>query len=237
MGTVNWKNVAKVYQWANIDQFCPCLLCGLAGGDGTGLCSDCQQDLPWLAGSLCRCGLPRRRASPACPGCLCEQWPLQAIRPCFRYAFPVDRLLNRYKHHRDLACERVLGQLWRRHPPDAGAAVALVPVPLHWRRQLWRGFNQAHHLAADLSRGSGLPVRPLLRSGRSAPAQQTLGRTDRLEGAGGRFECHTALHGENLVLVDDVVTTGATVAACSQALLAAGAGSVTVWCLARTLPE
>ena len=233
---VNWKNISKVYQWSYFNHLCPCLLCGLDAGDGTGLCQACRRDLPWLNGPLCRCGLPRRPGQ-ACPGCLCQQAPIAAVRPCFHYCFPIDRLLNRYKHDSDLACERVLGQLWRQQLPDPGGAGALVPVPLHWRRHLQRGFNQARQLAAALASASGRPLWPVLGRRRWAPSQQRLGRQQRWRDTDERFVCRQPVSGLHLVLVDDVHTTGATVSACARALHEAGAASVEVWCLARTLPH
>jgi ComF family protein len=114
----------------------------------------------------------------------------------------------------------------------------LVPVPLHPRRLAARGYNQAALLAQDLARKSRLACEPrLLRRARETERQVGKSRAERLTNASGAFELHRSSNGANLVLVDDVVTTGSTVRACAQALARGGANLLAVVALARALPE
>jgi ComF family protein len=120
-------------------------------------------------------------------------------------------------------------------------AEALVPVPLHWRRQLARGFNQADDLAIALAHRLRLPVWRALRRRRGGPPQARLSRAQRAAISGayvlrrrvGLFMSSAALDGRRVVLIDDVVTTGATLDACAAALLEAGAASVSAATAAR----
>ena len=130
----------------------------------------------------------------------------------------------KYDGHRSLALP--LAELMRRAGADllARADVA-VPVPLHWRRRYRRGFNQAAELAAHL----GPPVAEVLRRTRATPSQVGLSRSDRARSVRGAIALargHAAVRRRSVVLVDDVLTTGATIDACAAVLRAAGAGRV-----------
>lgn len=110
----------------------------------------------------------------------------------------------------------------------------LVPIPSHWRRRWHRGFDQTWLLANNLTRLCGIPVVQGLRRTRFATAQHQLSRYERTANMQDAFAAQIRLTGGHIALIDDVVTTGATATAATQALLAAGADSVEVWCLART---
>ena len=113
-----------------------------------------------------------------------------------------------------------------------------MPVPLHWRRRWARRFNQSAMLAAAVSKASGVPVAAACAQARKATAQQVgLSRTERAANIQGAFrvppEGKAAVVGRRLVLVDDVLTSGATVEGCAKALLRAGAANVDVLVFAR----
>ena len=118
----------------------------------------------------------------------------------------------------------------------SGEVRMLVPIPTQWRRQMSRGFDHTWLLAQAIrSRHAGrIVVRPWLRNLRYRPPQHGLDRKKRLTGAQGRFRAHPKLAGHHITLIDDVITTGATVTGAASALRLAGARSVDVWCLART---
>ena len=147
-------------------------------------------------------------------------------------------LALRLKYGRRLAnAETMARQMARLLTPDTDL---LIPVPLHrWR--LWsRGFNQALLLAQSIGRARGVPVeRSLLRRTRRTPPLKGLGRRMRAKAVRGVFDIpshrRAALHGKNVVLVDDVYTSGATADACTRALLKAGVAKVTIICWARVL--
>lgn len=148
------------------------------------------------------------------------------------------------KFHGDLAALRCCGELLvaalGEDSPDPATPAALncvVPVPLHPARLRQRGYNQALELARPLARTLGLPLRhQLLRRIRKTPPQTTLTRRARLRGIRGAFAADSDVSGLSILLVDDVITTGATVAEAGRTLLRAGAASVAVLAVARAVP-
>ena len=214
-----------------------CVLCGGGGAEGDDLCRPCHRELPWLRRPCPRCGLPLpERTAPDTPCGACQQRPPPFSACCapFLYQPPVSHLIAAFKYRGRYSYGRALAvELARR--VDAGAVDALVPVPLHWRRRWARGFNQAEIIADQLGRALALPVRAdWLRRRRPTPPQQGLDARARAVNLRGAFELRGSPAGLRVALVDDVVTTGATATELSRLLLAAGAASVQVWCLART---
>lgn len=216
-----------------------CLLCGLrAPAD---LCAACAAELPHVRACCPRCGLPLPVARP-CGACLEDPPPYRHCIAPLLYQAPVSQLIARFKYGGQLPCGRLLSELLLRclrdAPPQPVDMVA--PVPLHWRRRWQRGFNQAEVIGDTLARALGLPLCvDLLRRTRPTPPQQGLDAEQRgsnLRGAfaTGRGRHDRRLRDQHVALVDDVVTTGATAAEIARVLLAAGAASVQVWCLART---
>jgi ComF family protein len=109
----------------------------------------------------------------------------------------------------------------------------LIPVPLHFLRRCKRGFNQAELIAAELQRHCGIPVRRhLLRRISHTSAQSGLDRKTRQKNLRDAFRC-TPLHGAHVALIDDVLTTGATLQECGRIVKKAGAGRISVWVAAR----
>ena len=144
---------------------------------------------------------------------------------------------GRWKYHGEVALVRTLARLGLDAPRDRPAVDLRLPVPLHWRRLLTRGFNQSADLAELLGKQLGLPAnprRPLLRRVIATAAQAQASRQVRLHNLRGAFAVRGAVNGQRIALVDDVCTTGATAEAAADALLAAGAAAVYLWCIART---
>jgi len=252
---VNAKEIAKVYLWSKINQSkeamkVPCCLCGTSAPASTGICHACSAAMPRLQGPLCRCALPWHGALP-CPGaplsssgddglaplcgrCLEQPPPFLGIQATLIYGHPLDRLVNGWKHQGKLHLQRPLTHLWLNSLTLLPDTDLITPVPLHWRRQWRRGFNQAACLAEALAQRTGLPMQPLLRK-RSSNHQQ--GSSARVRRSGrDLFCCESALNGQHILLVDDVVTTTSTARQASDALLKAGAGSVSVIAPCRVLP-
>lgn len=239
MPPVNWKAATKVYCRSFFDHFCPCLLCGKMSRSL--LCAQCTVLLPSLQGPLCRCSLPMPGANnsqppPLCGRCVRRPPPFAASHAPLIYSHPLDRLIQRYKHHGDLVCENALEQLladmllpW----PDTDALCAL---PAHWQRCWWRGFDQSQRLASQLSRLWQRPLLPALLRQRATASQQGLKRTQRERNLRQAFRCVLPMAGLSITLIDDVMTTGSSARAASRTLLDAGAREVNVWTLARTLP-
>lgn len=175
----------------------------------------------------------------ATPGALCGRCvtrppPFSAAYCAWLYEFPFDRLINDYKHHGRLDQERALHSLITDQPLPWPEAELLCPLPAHWRRTVTRGFDQADRLAGFLGRLWRRPVRPVLRRRHPTVHQQGHNRAHRLRNLRGAFQADPQSRGRRILLIDDVMTTGASARAASEALLQAGAREVRVWVLART---
>ncbi|AHX15429.1 competence protein ComF [Dyella jiangningensis] len=212
-----------------------CLLCGGAGADGIDLCRDCAAELPRNRHCCERCALPLAESAALCGQCQRRPPPWDAAWVPFRYAWPLDRLETRFKFGADLAAGRVLSTLWLRETPWAERPELIVPVPLHRHRLRVRGHNQALELARPLAEAMRLPtsVAWLLRE-RGTAAQTELGALARRRNVRRAFvtKADVAWPG-HVVLLDDVMTTGATLAECSRVLRRAGVKRIDVWALAR----
>lgn len=211
-----------------------CLVCGEAGADARDMCAACNAALPWQGPACLRCALPLPHNG-RCGSCLQRPPPLAQAHAVFDYAFPLDRLLPRLKFHGDLAAGRVLAQAMAARCAGLPRPDAIVPVPLHRARLRRRGYDQARELAAPLAHALHLPLldRTLQRR-RTTSAQSLLDAAARQRNLRGAFE----VAGEptlpaHVVLVDDVMTTGATLHAAARTLLAAGVQRVDAWVCAR----
>lgn len=209
------------------------------------LCSGCRDDLPWLRHHCWQCALPLPRATtpveskPHCCGeCLHQPPAYERCIAAFTYSPPIDRLIHRFKHHASLADGKLLSQQLglqlqsaykEDHWPDA-----ITAVPLHWRRQLKRGFNQAAYIARQLSKQLQIPTRSGLKRHQPTDKQQHLSRRQRLQNLHSSFSCNDHFQDLHVALVDDVMTTGTTARELSSILIAAGASRVDIWVLART---
>jgi ComF family protein len=212
-----------------------CLVCAARGQADLDLCADCVAALPWNHDVCRQCALPLEGGAARCGHCVFRPPPWALAQSALRYAFPVDRLLPRFKFHGDLAAGEALATLLQWSLDPAEAPDALVPVPLHAHRLRDRGYDQALELARALSRDGGPPLlAERLRRVRITAPQSELGAAARRDNVFGAF----ALHGDgalpqHVALVDDVLTTGATVGECARVLLAAGVRRVDVWTVAR----
>ncbi|WP_339640237.1 ComF family protein [uncultured Porticoccus sp.] len=217
-----------------------CLLCGIASGRGQDLCTDCQAALPFNWPACSRCGLPLTTPT-VCGRCLVSPPAFHHCIAPLRYTYPVDRLVNSFKHRGQFNRGTLLAELLvsailtSQNNPESALPDLLAPVPLHWRRQFTRGFNQAGWLSRYLGRKLAIPVdQQLLHRHRHTPHQQGQSRKARLTNIRGAFQLHAPVNGKHIGLVDDVMTTGTTVGELSDLLMSAGAVRVDVWCLART---
>ena len=172
---------------------------------------------------------------PRCGACLINPPPFTHAFCPLHYRFPIDCLLPRFKFHGDLAAGELLATLmqWPVDPDDLPQA--LVPVPLHRRRLRARGYDQALELARALGRGLHVPLQAnaLLRH-RATDAQTQLGAVERQRNVRDAFVLRPGVAlPAHVALVDDVMTTGATLAECARVLLAGGIQRVDVWTIAR----
>ncbi|HKT27661.1 ComF family protein [Dyella sp.] len=212
-----------------------CLLCGDAGAHGMDLCADCAAELPRNTQCCQRCALPLPLSAPLCGRCQRKAPPWDAAWAPFRYAWPLDRLETRFKFGRDLAAGRVLATLWQRETFPIDVPQMIIPVPLHRHRLRKRGYNQALELARSLASSLDIPCRHdvLLRT-RHTHAQTGLDAIERRRNLRGAFAvCNGVALPAHVVVLDDVFTTGATLAECVRTLRRAGVARVDAWALAR----
>jgi ComF family protein len=190
-------------------------------------------------GRACRCcALPLADAEAAgavCGACLSGPPPLDAVHAACLYAAPVDRLLPRFKFHEDLAAGRLLAQVMTEAFTELPRPDALVPVPLHRARLRRRGYDQALELAKPLARALHVPLRDdLLRRVRATAAQSERDAAARRRNVRGAFAVVPGVTlPRHVVLVDDVMTTGATLHAAARALRRAGVERIDAWVCAR----
>jgi ComF family protein len=214
-----------------------CLVCSEAGTSGVDLCAACRGDLPWNDRACARCALPLPISAPLCGTCLKAPPPFAACLAPLRYAAPLDRLLPRFKFHAGLAEGRLLAELIRAQvaPEAVQGLEAVVAMPLHESRLGRRGYNQALELARPLAHAWRLPLLvSALRRVRDTAPQSELDAEARRRNVRGAFSAEGELVRERRVLlIDDVITTGATVREAAAALLAAGAAEVRVLAAAR----
>ena len=211
-----------------------CFLCGQPDS-GEVLCRRCRDGLPLLPGPRCPvCALPTPGGQ-TCGGCLRQLPHFDASDAVFRYAFPVDKLVQALKYQHRLALTDFLAATLAGEPP---AVDAILPMPLSPLRLRERGFNQAVELARPLARRWGLPLLlDVCRRPREAPPQASLPWQARRKNVRGSFECRVDLAGRRLLVVDDVMTTGASLDELARTLKKHGAARVEARVLARTLKE
>ncbi|MEO5961905.1 MAG: ComF family protein [Thermomonas sp.] len=211
-----------------------CMVCGEAGQDGRDLCRACHAALPWQGPACLRCALPLPSLG-TCGACLQHPPPLTETHAVFDYAFPLDRLLPRLKFHRDFASGRVLAQAMADHCAHLIRPDALLPLPLHRERLRSRGYDQALELARPLARSLNLPLADgLLKRTKSTSAQSRLDADARKRNLRGAFRVIPgATLPAHIVLVDDVMTTGASLHSAARVLLAGGVKRVDAWICAR----
>lgn len=199
------------------------------------MCEACATTLVELGPACPRCAEPTGAHAVVCRRCAHEPWPLERIACPWRFGGELASAIRRLKFTGQSHVARTIAPLWA--PLVAAAAepnALIVPVPLHWRRRLQRGYDHAWLLACHAcAAGKLAPPVAALRRIRAAPAQSTLPAAQRARNVAGAFVTRREVAGRSIVLIDDVVTTGSTLAACARALRAAGAVSVVGVALAR----
>lgn len=212
-----------------------CLLCDAQGGTITNLCDDCARELPRLPNPCVVCGASEIPRTGLCPACTTRPPPVDRTVCALAYASPVDYLVGRLKFQRDLRVVPALAGLLVRSVASGTDADWLAPVPIAASRLRRRGFNQALEIARVVSKGTGVRITRVARRRRGADTpQSSLGDTSaRRANVAHAFEARGPICG-HVAIVDDVVTTGATVNALARCLKDAGAGRVEVWAVART---
>ena len=224
-----------------------CLACKAETTTASGLCAACWADTGFIAGLTCRaCGLPLPgdAADDAyCDTCLQSPPAFLNGRAAMLYQGGGRRLALALKHGDRQDMARPLAKWMAKAGKDLLEQCDLIaPVPLHWRRLFFRRYNQSAELARHVGRFANRPFIPdLLIRKRATPSQDGLDRAARFANQAEAFRLnpHQAakMEGKRIVLVDDVMTTGATLSACAETCLAAGAQQVDVLVLARVAKD
>ena len=213
-----------------------CLLCQGASG-GLLLCQACARELPTMASACPRCAAPGADTA-ECGACLADPPHYDASCAAFTYAYPVDALIQAFKYGGQLALAGLFAHALYRRIGGAGGMgdVGLImPLPLHSARLAERGFNQAAEIAKLLSRLSGIAMDARrARRVRNTAAQTALPWRERATNMRGAFACGGDLAGLRIAVVDDVMTTGATLDEFARTLKKSGAARVENWVVART---
>ncbi|EPR9081162.1 DNA utilization protein GntX [Cronobacter dublinensis] len=207
---------------------------------GWGVCSCCQRRRQT---PVCpQCGLPAALETLPCGRCLQKPPVWQRLIAASDYAPPVSALVHQFKFHGRTALAPALARLLLLNVLAAKRAAALpaadliISVPLHRTRAWRRGYNQSALIANTLSRWLGVRYAPgAVTRIKSAPPQRQLNARQRRSNLKNAFRVELPVAGLHIVLVDDVVTTGSTVAQIARLLKRNGAATVQVWCLCRTL--
>jgi ComF family protein len=234
------QSTFQVYIWLKNKQ--SCLLCDETTDAMFPICTGCETELPWLGDQCERCALPMPTAGLTCGQCLRHPPAFSEVVVPWRYDFPVDSLVTRFKHQGKWPMGRLLAELLGqslhyRFAEGLPRPDCLLPVPLASKRLRQRGYNQAAMLArwlgaqVDIPTDEGLLLRVL-----ETPTQQGLDAKARKQNLRKAFTLADGaqIKGRHFAVVDDVLTTGATAHALAQLLIDAGACRVDVYCLART---
>lgn len=211
-----------------------CRLCG-AQIAGAMLCAPCAQSLPANAPACPACALPSPLGL-VCPACRERPRAFDAAFAALVLATPVQQGIHALKYHAEFAQAELLGRAFAEHWRARGAAkpALLIPVPLHWRRQWWRGYNQSLQLARVIGRELEIGV-DATAARRARPTADQIGQTaaQRRRNLKGAFEASQGITGLHVALIDDVMTTGATLEELARACRDAGALRVEAWAIAR----
>jgi len=215
----------------------PCVLCGSMNDEGL-WCGPCDKALPYLYNLHCPvCAMPTP-AGEICGQCLKHPPLFTNTVAVFGYAFPLDKLIHAMKYGGQLALAHAFAIKLALEIDKDALPDYLIPMPLHPVKLRERGFNQSLLLAADVARFHQLDLLPdACRRVRDTPPQSIQPWKDRKQNVRNAFCCDIDLSGKRVALVDDVLTSGASMDALAEAVRNKGASEISAWVVARTLPH
>jgi len=223
-----------------------CIICRRSCLSNYNLCPDCEQGLPWTENCCARCAMPlpdginTESSSVRCGACIEKQFEVDACRALFYYTNPINSLIGQFKFGARLDVGRCFGHLLGQaiKLQDMRGKILLIPIPMHFRRFIQRGFNQSWELTRYASTVSNLPAnQKLVQKIRYTPAQSQLdSKAKRRLNVRNSFmatKSDTWNDVSQVTIIDDVVTTMTTVSALARCLKSQGIQRVEVLCVAR----
>ncbi len=213
-----------------------CQLCTADDGGEFGLCDACYKDLPWHTAPQCpQCGLSSNGL--VCGSCLNSPPDFDAVHSLFTYDFPLDVMMQRYKYGSMLNLGHTFGKMLGNKTSLADVDL-VVAMPMHPARLKDRGFNQALEIAKIITQNNPekLDYQSVQRQ-KLTPPQASLPLKGRVRNIKGAFIASNHLNGKRIAIIDDVMTTGASLNELAKTLKQAGASHVECWVVARTLPK
>lgn len=221
-----------------------CFLCAASQTKNHGLCQACLNDLPWLPANSCpQCGLSS--SGQVCGSCLSTPPFFDTTHAVFLYQYPIDAMIQRYKYGNTLSLSHTFGQLLSEKISLISSCKdidLIIPMPMHPTRLKQRGFNQALEIAKILDKALNQNAKTKLdykctTRQTLTPPQASLPLKERVKNIKGAFKVNVNLSGKRIAIVDDVMTTGASLNELAKTLKQAGATHVECWVIARTLPH
>ncbi len=214
----------------------PCLLpqsCFLCGDTSTqAVCTACLADLPYHE-TACICCATFLEEMGICSQCQKEPPPYSHTQAIFSYTYPVNKLIQAAKFSQNIAVLNLLGNMMAQHLIIDQHPDVLIPVPLHPKRLRYRGYNQSLELAKCITKQRGIPFDyKACKRIKNTHSQATLSAEQRQSNIVGAFSV-TQVEWQHIALIDDVMTTGATVGELAKVFLGVGVQRVDVWCCAR----
>ena len=217
-----------------------CVLCASPKANNHAVCKPCVNDLPWHPKTSCpQCGLAS--SGMVCGSCLNGQPDFDTTKAVFLYAYPIDAMMLRYKYGNMLNLGDTFGEFLADKVTLENIDL-IIPMPMHPTRLKERGFNQALEIAKVLDKllcknhKGKLDYKSVERQ-TLTPPQASLPLKERVKNIKGAFKVYADLSGKRIAIVDDVMTTGASLNELAKTLKKAGAAHVECWVIARTLPH
>ena len=215
-----------------------CLVCLGQPLSEQSFCQSCYDMLPWLKQSYCQqCALPVLNLAPLCGACFKQKPHYDKLQAVFDYHEPIDKFINQLKFSKKLYFAKTLAEIMVQHLEVSMPIDAIVPVPLHPKRQQQRGFNQSLELAKEIAKCTNIPLirNACHRSRNTSPQMQLPASRRKVNLSEKTFTVTSVLKDKCVLVVEDVVTTGTTVNAFAKALKQSGVAAVEVWACCRTL--
>lgn len=202
------------------------------------ICNGCYIDLPWIKQSCQQCGIPLPYHDKLiCGQCLQTPRAFDQVIALFNYSQPIDRYISDLKFHSHLPYSRFFGESLAKHilQNEIVLPECIIPVPLHRERLQQRGFNQALEIAKPLRNILKLPIeQSLIKRTRATLPQSSTPAKERSKNLRDSFTIASKARYQHVAIVDDVVTTTATIQELAKTLRNAGVEKIDVWCCART---